>query len=201
MLIVFFKWESKDLLMKVLESLILIFQIYFLKISSGRYFTILSSLLKIFGPIISFTFAECGLWAWKGEHEKAGEMAQWVRVLAQQEWVQVLSIHVRSRAWLCVHKAPSLGQRQALHRELAGHQSSQRWCFQFSENLPQGVRQGAMKEDVYSDLGKCTLEFRCSVLIPHLKIQTHTDTQPTDDSALRISVTSNNFAKESLQYL
>lgn len=36
-----FKWEFKDLLMEVLESLTLIVQVYFLKISSGRHFTIL----------------------------------------------------------------------------------------------------------------------------------------------------------------
>ena len=55
-------------------------------------------------------------------------------------------------------------------------QSRQRLCFQFNENLPQGVRQGAMKEDIHSDLGKCTLELRCSVLIAHLKTQIHTQT-------------------------
>ena len=52
-------------------------------------------------------------------------------------------------------------------------QSSQGLCFKFNENLPQGVRQGAMKEHIYSELGKCTLELS---LIPHLKIQIHTQT-------------------------
>ena len=135
-------------------------------------------------------------------------MAQWARVL------QVINVHVKSQDSMCASKPLIRSRDRCFVQSPLARQSSQMVCFQFSERpCLKEVWQRAMEEDTCSDLGKHTMVFTCSVLIPdcttQIHMQTHhkqkevdtqTDTPQTKGNILRVSVTVDNFTKEFIQY-